>query len=520
MEQPMKAILAQRYFFGRGTRATDDYDQFWIRYKPGRVVRKNLKTWMKFEKWVNLLLAIVLVYSFLMHGTAMAFTILGVICFCYLATRAQNFLYPTHIALDKEGLQLHWMHSWCTFSSAVIGWDRLSHVTITKEKHILLGTKVPALEFNVIARGMDSRQRLPFRLLGPGIASGWFFADRGKLSLKLDGIASSDDRKRLQLALKKFLPSYRIEPIVSDELNLSLKVESYTDLWMDALTSSVKRVREDPLPAGARILKGRFEITREIGAGGQAIVYEAVDNTPPLAMGTDPRKVVLKEFVLPAHAGIKVRRRVLENIQKEAELLQGLKHPNIVKMIEFFVEDQRAYLALEHITGPTIKDCVIRKGALTEREAVFFAMQMCEILAYLHAQSPPILHRDFTPDNLMIAHGDILKLIDFNVAQRLENDSIKTVVGKHSYIPPEQFRGRPCPQSDIYALGATMYFMLTANEPEAISRLDPREANQSLSREISDIVATATAIELTDRFANVNLVMTELQRIKQDRYND
>jgi serine/threonine-protein kinase len=125
------------------------------------------------------------------------------------------------------------------------------------------------------------------------------------------------------------------------------------------------------------------------------------------------------------------------------------------------------------------------------------------------------VHRDFTPDNLILAHGDILKLIDFNVAQQLEAESTNTVVGKHAYIPPEQFRGKSCPQSDIYAVGCTLQFLLTGNEPEAISTSHPRAELPHLSPEIDAIVALATEIELDKRYPDCTQLRTDLQRLKE-----
>src|SRR5581483_5192636 len=100
--------------------------------------------------------------------------------------------------------------------------------------------------------------------------------------------------------------------------------------------------------------------------------------------------------------------------------------------------------------------------------------QMCEILAYLHGLEPPVVHRDFTPDNLMITDDGTLKLLDFNVAMSADNAATSsTAVGKHAYMAPEQFRGLPEPKSDIYSLGATLHFLLTGRDPEPISVSHP-----------------------------------------------
>src|SRR5581483_12186920 len=107
-------------------------------------------------------------------------------------------------------------------------------------------------------------------------------------------------------------------------------------------------------------------------------------------------------------------------------------------------------------------------GQFTQTRVLELATQMCDILAHLHGQSPPVLHRDFTPENLILDVDGNLRLIDFNVAQQMESTATRTVVGKHSYIPPEQFRGKATTQSDIYAMGASIFYLLTGTEPEPI----------------------------------------------------
>ncbi|HEY9787274.1 MAG TPA: serine/threonine-protein kinase, partial [Candidatus Obscuribacterales bacterium] len=459
---------------------------------------------------------------------------------------------PTHVALTEEGLQLHWLRSWLNATSPVIPWSRLSHVSLSRDKtahHVQ--SKV---EFNIIARGIPFRDRLPFFLIAPHMSDGWLSSDRAKIILLLDGLASSDDRKRLQFGFQRFLPSYRLEPEVSDELNLALHVQSYTDLWLDALSQFPSRIRSGTLSAGAQLGQGRYQIVSTIGSGGQAIVYLASmvgpytspsrshsrsnANAPmktdaqsltyvqgtnarerkPSCEESDRKTVVLKEFVLPSHAGVNVRKRVLQNIQRESEMLKALQHPNIVKLLDFFVEDQRAYLVLEQIKGVTLKQYVDDKGPIKEQEAISFGLQLCSILSYLHGRKPPVIHRDFTPDNLMLAHGDIIKLIDFNVAQHLESASTKSVVGKHAYIPPEQFRGEATSQSDIYALGATMYYLLTGYDPEPISASFPKEKRKDLSDEINQIVGKATATDAAYRYQSCESLKTELEELRRSRY--
>jgi serine/threonine protein kinase len=87
------------------------------------------------------------------------------------------------------------------------------------------------------------------------------------------------------------------------------------------------------------------------------------------------------------------------------------------------------------------------------------ALQICDFLGYLHSLTPPVVHRDITPDNIMIGDNGDITVLDFNVAQQLESQSTRTMVGKQSYIAPEQFRGKAVTQSDLYSVGATIFYI-------------------------------------------------------------
>ena len=516
MDPPLKLMLSNRYFFSKGIKASDEYNQFWIRYKPERVIRKHLKSFEKYN--VALFLAAACLYLALLTVFGLYFLLAlalatMVAIFAYLLTK---FLTPSHIALSEEGLQIHWLSTLTNASGPLIGWDRLSHVSIVQSKNVF-GSLDTALEFNLLATGIPFRQRLQYAILAPHMASGFLKGDRCRVWLKLDAIASSDDRKRLQMSLKKFLPSYRIDPSVTDELHLAVRVETYTDLWLDALSTS-KRIRDEMLEPGTHILAGKYEVLRHIGGGGQAIVYEALEKVAAGNGQITEAKVILKEFVLPAQAGVNVRKRVLANIQKEAEILKNLQHPNVVKFIDFFVDDQRAYFVLENIEGVTLKNHIENGGALTEQETVRLGLQMAGILKNLHTSQPVVIHRDFTPDNLMLDGRKNLKLIDFNVAEHLEASNTNTVVGKHAFIPPEQFRGKATAQSDIYALGATLYYLLTAKEPEPISVSCPMDVNSLISSELNAVVVKATAQDVASRYKSWLELKDDLQKIGNVRY--
>jgi predicted Ser/Thr protein kinase len=327
-------------------------------------------------------------------------------------------------------------------------------------------------------------------------------------AIKLAAISSADDREKLLAAIDRFAPQISREAAIEETLRKPME-HNYTELWLQALAAPPKREKLKPLVAGAQLDDNRYQVERELGAGGQGFAYLATDQRT----GT---RVVLKEFVLPVFVDINARRQSLENFEKEAKLMTRLDHPQVVKLEDFFVEDHRAYLVLEHIDGENLRQIVLRDGPLNEDRIKELATQMCSILSYLHGLSPPLVHRDFTPDNLILRKDGTLKLIDFNVAQQVEYATTGTVVGKQAYLPPEQFRGQAEPASDLYALGATLYFLASAKDPTPISISKPIKDGLKVSPALDLLITSLTQMEPGARTSTAQAVLDILQATGQE----
>jgi tRNA A-37 threonylcarbamoyl transferase component Bud32 len=322
--------------------------------------------------------------------------------------------------------------------------------------------------------------------------------------IKLEQIATAQNWKDLlgALAYSSGLSVEHIDPNLFDQINPDQKDPSYTQIWLDSLLAPPRREKLIPLISGSSLQGGKYVLEGKLGAGGQGSAY--------LARKDDGTKVVLKEYILPIYVDAKVRRKALENFENEANMLEQLTSPLIVKLQGFFVEDHRGYLVLEHIDGPNLRDYVIEHGPLPESKVIQYGVAMCDVLTHLHSQSPPIIHRDFTPDNIILSGHDSIKVIDFMVAQKNDQHATGTVVGKHAYLPPEQFRGRATLQSDIYALGCSLFYLLTAEDPEPLTTSNPILIKDTVSGALDAVVAKATAIESTDRFKSAQDMKTAL----------
>ncbi len=335
-----------------------------------------------------------------------------------------------------------------------------------------------------------------------------------KHSIRMGDVVRPNDRRRLIAAVNKYVNATAIDADSLEVFSEPEGRESYTELWLKELSAAPKRDKLTPLVRGNVLHDKEYSILSKIGMGGQGTVYLASKSSLIDPMTQAPLVVALKEFVLPVFPDVRVRKKAAEKFELEARVLSSLQHPNIVKFIDLFVEDHRAYLALERVDGVPLNQLVGEQGPIEPDHAIELALTACHILQYLHSQDPPVIHRDFTPDNLMVQSDGSLKLIDFSVAQQVESNITGTVVGKHIYMSPEQFRGKPTTQSDIYSLGATLHFVLTGQEPEAISSSHPKELNPNVPPALDAIVARATALDPTSRYASIAEMRKDLKDLK------
>ena len=326
--------------------------------------------------------------------------------------------------------------------------------------------------------------------------------------LSLSSLFNDERRAAVLSAIETWGSHCQVDPEIFQSLS-AVQKSSYTELWLQSLNSPPKRERLRPLAAGDTLQSGRYKIVELLASGGQGVAYIAqrIGNN-----ASETETFVIKEFMLPVYVDRKARSQAIERFENESNVLSSLNSDSIVKLEEHFIEDHRAYLVLEYIKGTSMKDRVKQGPPVSHSEALDLCRQMCEILTYLHEQTPALVHRDFTPDNLILDESGKLKLIDFNVVhQSSTNKTSATIVGKHAYMPPEQFAGRPSTQSDLYALGATIYYLLSGEDPDAFSQLFLPSKRTDLAPRWSEIISRCTALALADRASSAREVSLMLE---------
>ncbi|MFP4107226.1 MAG: protein kinase domain-containing protein, partial [Phycisphaerae bacterium] len=211
-----------------------------------------------------------------------------------------------------------------------------------------------------------------------------------------------------------------------------------------------------------RVLAGRYQVVRLLGSGGMGEVWLAEDRE------LDDMPVAIK--VLPPL--LARNPRSVAALKREAALSLKLTHPNICRLHGFQSDGELKFLVMEYIDGRTLEELLDQQDTRTLRleQLLPIAQQIAEALDYAHSLSPPVLHRDIKPGNIMVTSGGTAKLLDFGIARELK-DSMTRVTGQQTtgtllYMAPEQFAGKdPTPASDVYALAATLYECLRSRPP-------------------------------------------------------
>ena len=251
------------------------------------------------------------------------------------------------------------------------------------------------------------------------------------------------------------------------------------------------------------LLQDRYIIMKRVGGGGMGSVYQARDKR--LA----DRLCAVKEMI-ELFADANQRAKAVDDFRREAAVLAQLKHPSIPTVYDNFIDGGRYYLVMEWIGGGDLADQMRQRGGTVDEAVVSrWAVQICDVLDYIHSQVPPIIYRDLKPANLMLDDKNRrVMLVDFGIARIVRpTEKGVTAIGTMGYAPPELFAGKVEPRSDIYSLGATMFHMLTGSDPQDNPLLifdfsknpRPRQINSSISLEMENLLIRSVAHKPEDR---------------------
>lgn len=271
------------------------------------------------------------------------------------------------------------------------------------------------------------------------------------------------------------------------------------------------------------VLADRYEIERVLGRGGMGSVYLA----RVLSLGGKP--VAIKEMI-PVTDGSSPGEASAQ-FQREAKLLAVLEHPGLVDVTDYFEFEGRQYLVMAYIEGMTLAE------KLKAEERDFFAVpdvvrwgaELCDVLEYLHSHDPPVVFRDLKPSNIMLDRRGRIRLIDFGIARFLEpSQATNTFIkgrGSAGFAPLEQYgAGTTDRRTDVYSLGATLYYLLTGRIPPAPvgvmagtdNLISVRSFNSLVPAALEAAVLKMMSLKKEERFSSVVLAKSALQAASQN----
>ena len=296
--------------------------------------------------------------------------------------------------------------------------------------------------------------------------------------------------------------------------------------------------RQDPVTlAIGTVLSQRYLVGGTIGKGGFGITYLAYDLKldAPLAvkeyypMGLTVRSPGSPLVAVASREGIESFRNGAEKFYNEAKMVAGFNgNPNIVSVHDFFFENDTVYFTMGYLQGQTLKS-YIRGNKITEGQAVNLLYSISNALMAAHSQS--ILHRDVSPDNIMLCRDGTIRLLDFGAARQIlaEQSQSLSVILKQGYAPLEQYqkKGKQGPWTDIYALGATVYTALTGELLlDPMTRLEDDTEYSSNKHGISPglwhILSKCTQLKMQDRYPDIPALIADLQQtgIEKEPFRD
>lgn len=266
------------------------------------------------------------------------------------------------------------------------------------------------------------------------------------------------------------------------------------------------KVKRKSFNVGDTVLDGKYEILKIIHTSGMANVYLVLDKNLN-------KQWCLKEIVKSEAGKNMVEYR---SLLQEANIMKSLSHSSIPRIVTMEEDGDSIFIVMDYVQGLSVKDWLLKKGTIEQSVVVKWMKQVCGVLIYLHNRKHPIFYRDMKPDNIMIQADGNIKVLDFGISVVItsKDDIITEALGTKGYAAPEQKkRGEKYDlRSDIFALGRTMYYMLTGINPSIVGdNLKPiREINSSLSMGLEVIVDKCTKENPDDRYQSVEEVLYAL----------
>lgn len=315
-----------------------------------------------------------------------------------------------------------------------------------------------------------------------------------------------------------FACTYPLEPLATDREQqyemqeraaLGVQMEDgpvYMQITLSAdAQTTIRLVQSAPQPV-TPLLHGRYKMLGQVGTGGFGAVYKARD------LQANGRMVAIKAIELDTLSASQAI-EATDTFNRELGLLSDLNHPHLPAVYEHFIDETHWYLVMDFIDGEPLDEYLqqIEEPSLPLKQVLDIGSQLCDVLRYLHQLQPPVIFRDLKPANIMLTPGGRLYVIDFGIARRFKPGQARdtTPLGSPGFAAPEQYgKAQTTPRSDIYSLGATLYFLLTGYDPaNSPFHLPPiRSLCPTLPEPLAELLTSMLALDPANRPTSISAV--------------
>lgn len=324
--------------------------------------------------------------------------------------------------------------------------------------------------------------------------TGWFIMDKNSLNgTWLNG--------------KKLKQNTKYELFPGDVLSFAKAKEYvfYDDKPREPSEAEARGIseKENEYNVGS-VLNNRYKLVKEVGGGGLSTVYLALDTTADKFWAV---KLVKTEAAGNA-------RQIRDSVLREAKMMQSFAHPAIPKVADILDTAEYAAIVMEYIEGETLENVVKTHGAQPVESVTAWALQLCDVLGYLHAQNPPVIYRDMKPANIILKPDGNISILDFGIMRTYKpNQKADTAcLGTAGFAAPEQYgTAQTDCRSDIYALGMTMYNLCSGIRPTGKSGVSFGNEKDRLNKFFISIIKKCTALNPADRYPSCAALAKDLR---------
>lgn len=256
-----------------------------------------------------------------------------------------------------------------------------------------------------------------------------------------------------------------------------------------------------PIQLGT-VIDGKYKLERILAVGPHTVYLATVEG--------EKRKVAIKVEDIGGFAN----HAVIANIKESYELHKAIKYPDVPTMLELIQTSKYIYLVMDYLDGETLDQILDTSEPMESKRVAIVGRNIAKILKSMHELNPPIVCRDVKPSNILIHNGSDVSMFDFGIAMRYYDDDREDehIVGTVGYAAPEQYEGHARPETDIYGLGMTLYYMLTQDDPRTpgFTHRSIRELNSKASPELERIVEKCIEPDYKNRYRNCDDLIRDL----------